>query len=44
MMAEQSPEEIQVNLDKWWNVGGLQYMLSYPELVFDAQTNQVAAD
>jgi cyclohexanone monooxygenase len=44
MMAEQTPAEAQANLDKWWGVGGLQYMLSYPELVFDAETNQVAAD
>jgi cyclohexanone monooxygenase len=43
-ITEQTPEEVQANLGKWWDVGGLQYMLSYPELVFDAPTNQAAAD
>jgi cyclohexanone monooxygenase len=43
-MAEQTPEQVEANLEKWWQVGGLQYMLSYPELVADEETNRVAAD
>ena len=44
MMSEQTPEQVQANLEKWWQVGGLQYMLSYPELLADAETNRTAAD
>ncbi len=38
-----SPDEREVHYEKWWNSGGLTFLASYADLMFDANANDTAA-
>jgi cyclohexanone monooxygenase len=44
LMTEQSAEERQAHLEKYWKLGGLNMYFTYPELLFAPETNQQVAD
>ncbi len=43
-MPEFTPEERQSHLKDWLEIGGLQYLLSFPDAIVSPETNQVMAD
>ncbi|MBN7796889.1 flavin-containing monooxygenase [Parahaliea mediterranea] len=43
-MAEHSDAERRASLEQWWQIGGLQFILAYPDSLLDPDTNRVMAD
>ena len=43
-MSEQNEQEREAMLEYFWEVGGLLFMLSYPDLLLDQATNEYAAE
>ena len=41
---EWTPEQRQAHYERWWRTGGLTFLASYGDLMFDAQSNASAAE
>jgi len=43
-MISHSADQRLSNLEKWWDIGGLLFLFSYPEILINAECNAVVAD